>query len=135
MDQYALVLYALVLWREAQNQNDATIRAIAWTIKNRVAKPRWWGMNLIGVLTKKWQYTSLTGTGDPNLIKWPEEGDGVFARCLRIASSTLSNIEGEIDPVKGATHYYSTDLKVLPEWVSALPWVCDIGPFKFFIEK
>lgn len=133
------VMLALCLWREARGEPLEAKAAVACSIRNRVAKPSWWGTGWLGVLTKKWQYTSMTGTGDPNLEKWPQEADTSWLACLAIAYAVHG---GQLDdPTSGATHYFDNSLDPgpgkpdrRPEWAlgGSLVHTVDVGAFHFF---
>jgi len=61
-------LLALMLWREARGESDEAKIAVAHTVVNRVAHPGWWGRTVDDVIAKKWQYSSMTDPGDPQLV-------------------------------------------------------------------
>ena len=134
-----LAFFALCLWREAQNQTDAAITGVAWTIRNRVKAKLWFGVSYVGVVTHPYQYSSFN-SNDPNSRKYPTSQDKAFIRCMKIAqavfSATAEEGAGTTDPTNGAVSYFDKSLdKDPPKW--ALDTVqfkhtVDIGDFHFY---
>ena len=132
--QYEVVMLAIVLWREARGEQLDGKIAVASSIMNRVAKPSWWGKNLIDVLTKKWQYSSLTDPKDKQLTTWPSVDDKSFIDCLLIAEGML---EGVLKPtLRGADSYYDDSLQgdARPKWAKDHPmrFVAKVGRLNFY---
>jgi N-acetylmuramoyl-L-alanine amidase len=111
---YPLVLAAIDLWREAQNQSYAAQAGVTWVIKNRVNA----GHDLVHVITQKFQFSSMTAPGDVNLTKWAETlpPDPAFPQCCSIIDGVFTF--GTIaDPTGGATFYFSLPVTEPPhEW-------------------
>ena len=128
---YEKVLLALVLWREARGEPIDAKRAVAWSIRNRVNHPTWWGGDWATVITKKEQYSSMTHNGDPNCTKWPTATDTSWLACLEIAEAVYS--ESGTDPTNGATHYFDKSLDAAPPaWVASMVHTLDSGGFHFY---
>lgn len=132
---FECALLALALWREARGQyHDIDIlRAIAWSIRNRVTRGSkddgtFWGKSWSGVLGFKFQYSSLTAPGDANLVKWPLPDDPSWLVCMDVACEVYNG--GMVDVSGGATHYFSQDNP--PIWAVKLRHIKDMGPFKFY---
>ena len=126
---YELVLLALVSWREASGAGADAMLAVAWSIRNRALNPAWYGVGWADVISKKWQYSSMSAPGDPNLIRWPLVSDPSWASALAIAQLVY---EGSgADPTQGAINYYSTDIAP-PSWVSSMTFTVAVGPFRFY---
>lgn len=140
---YALT--ELCVYREGSGEPRAGQVAIAWSVKNRVLKH---GTTPYEEVTKKWQFTSITGTGDPNLTRFGDQHDPTWQQCQIIADGVL---EGSIgDPTNGSTLYYNpdaietdveitlTDGRVIPfpkTWNRlAVRFVLQIGKHYFFQE-
>lgn len=139
---YALT--ELCVWREAQGEGRAGQIAVAWVIKNRSDTS---GLSPYEVVTTKWQFSSMTAPGDPNLGKFGNALDPIWQQCQIIADGVL---EGTIsDPVSGATLYYNpnaietTATIVLPNgnsipyphgWDKNVHFVSQIGKHYFFKE-
>lgn len=130
--EYERILLALTIWREASNQRDEARIAVGCSIMNRVERPSWWGRTLLQVLTKAEQYTSInTKTNDPNLRRWPQDGDPAFEACYRIATGILAGVYN--NPFPGADSYYDTSIPE-PWWAKKQPesYVGASGQFRFF---
>lgn len=127
-----LYLIALCNWREAQNQSLATKVAQAWTIRNRVLKPSWWGRGWGSVVTKFEQYSSFN-SNDPNSRKWPAPKDAAWGDCWKVAELVY---EGNIpDPTFGATHYYDESMDANPpRWAvdGTMTKTAELERFRFF---
>jgi N-acetylmuramoyl-L-alanine amidase len=125
-------MLALTIWREARNQSYDAKRAVAWSVMNRVALQGYMGRSIQQVLAHPWAYTSMTGSGDPNLIQWPwSDDDQVWQDCLRAAQDGIAQ-QGQ-SPIGNATHYYDRSIPP-PNWTTAptSQYVGDVGSFHFW---
>jgi len=123
----ALVFTALCLWREARGETDDVIKGVANVIMNRARKQF---TNLISVVTKPWQFSSLTDPKDRQLTTWPKENDPSWLKCLTLANDL---IEGTLaNPVGGADHYYDISMKTPPAWADENKFVAKLGRIRFF---
>ncbi len=132
-EQYEVFLLALLLWREARGEDVTTKRCVAWSVRNRVEHPSWWGVDWASVIAKKFQYSSMTAPGDPNLTRWPLPADTSWIACMHIASQVYRSAIP--DPSRGATHYYDKSLdRTPPAWAAGggMIHVLDSGNFHFF---
>ena len=118
-------LLALCIWREARGEEYKAKAGVAWSIRNRVARPGWWGNSLYTVILKPWQYSSFNA-GDPNATKFPVPDDMYWLDCVRATA--------EPDDVSlGATHYYDRSLDGHPpEWAKSMTHTCNLGNLRFF---
>lgn len=121
----------LTIWREASNQPRAAKVAIGYCIKNRVSHPKWWGSDVMSVVFKKWQFSSLTAPGDPNLDRWPSRIDPSWIESLAVAESVLAADLLAANPVKGADSYYDSSIAP-PAWTMGARFVGEIGALKFY---
>lgn len=126
---YEVSLLALTIWREASSEPINAKMAVAWSIRNRVSHPSWYGGTWAEVLTKRLQYSSMTAGGDPNLIRWPLASDLSWTDSMTVATS-IHDAPPMMDPTNGATHYYSGDTK--PSWASEMTHTLDSASFHFF---
>lgn len=131
---YEITLLALTIYREARGEPyDAKI-AVAHTPMNRVAHAGWWGHDLIGVLTTKWQYSSLTDPNDKQLTVWPKADDATFEECLKIAALVVGGVYKS--PLNGIDSYYDDSLQGdrMPKWAKEHPerFVGKIGRLNFY---
>jgi N-acetylmuramoyl-L-alanine amidase len=109
---YEQFMLSLVMWREGSNQTHAAKVGIGWVIRNRAAHPGWWGKTIVEVIVHKWQFTSMTGKGDPNLLRWPTEEDPSWIDAQAAATEAMD--QQSTDPTNGAVDYYSPPLTAPP---------------------
>ncbi len=125
------VFLALTLWREARSEPHDGKVAVAWSILNRVRRPSWWGNDVMSVVTKKWQYSSLTDPNDKQLTRWPESKDASWWECVQIArdlvhGANLPNL------APGADSYYAVSMPVPPKWATPETFVAQVGGHRFY---
>jgi spore germination cell wall hydrolase CwlJ-like protein len=119
---------ALVTWREARGEGVACMTAVACSIMNRVNNPKWWGTDVTSVVTKKWQYSSMTDPKDRQLTTWPGL-DPWWEQALTIAQ-TVYDAKVE-NPVQGADSYYDISIPP-PKWADDTKFVKQVGRIKFY---
>lgn len=127
--QADLAFVALMTWREARSETYLAKLAVAYTVVTRAKQPGWWGSSISTVLGRPFQYTSMTGPGDPNLILWPREADASWAECLMAANAALQGTEP--DPAEGADSYFSLGIPT-PMWATQDRFVVQIGRIRFY---
>jgi hypothetical protein len=145
-EQYVVMMFGLLLWREARGQSYDEIVAVACSVRNRVRQPGWWGKTYLGVITHAGQYSSFpwinrngTVIADANGMRFPipeDSGWTKFLECCGIAENVIKDIK--TDTVNGATHYYDKTLDSNPPAWTKVPdsqHICDIGPFRFWKAK
>ena len=121
------VFLALVVWREARGESLTGQTAVAMSILNRVHRPSWWGNDVMTVVFKKWQYSSMTAPKDPQTINWPVN-DAVWKQCLQVASDAIVGLTP--DPAPGADSYWDSSITA-PKWATQDNFVCKIGKLSF----
>ena len=119
---------ALCLWREARGESTEAKIGVACSIMNRVNRPSWWGKSVMGVLFKKWQYSSLTDPKDRQLTLWPVQGP-VWTECMTIAHDVLYGMVE--NPVPGADSYHDISIPS-PKWAKPEMFVRQIGRIRFY---
>jgi spore germination cell wall hydrolase CwlJ-like protein len=120
---------SLTIWREARGEIFLAKLAVAYSILNRVARPSWWGNDIMSVVFKRWQYSSLTAPGDPQLATWPNAADAAWRDAMRAANEAISGTTP--NPVPGADSYY--DLSIAPpKWADPKKFVKAVDKFRFF---
>jgi len=126
-----LVLLELCVWREAQNQPEEGMHAVACSIRNRVLHPSWWGHDWKSVILKPWQYSSFN-KNDPNEKKWPEDDDVAFPKVTMACIPVFLN--HDMDSTGGATHYYDTSIDFPKAWGNELEWenTLNVGQLRFW---
>jgi spore germination cell wall hydrolase CwlJ-like protein len=120
---------ALCVWREARGESLAAQTGVAYVIMNRVKKPSWWGHDVMSVLFKKWQFSSLTDPGDKQLTRWPDSSDESWQRCLEVACNVIER--NFPNTVRGADHYYDISIRP-PKWADPLKFVAQVGRLRFY---
>ena len=129
-EAYEFGLLPLAIWREARNQGYQGMLAVAWSIKNRVIKPCWWGVSFPTVILKKWQYSSFNWN-DPNDVQFPKGNEPDWQDALRAATDVFTN--SVPDPTMGADSYFDKSLDSNPpDWSKTAVHTCDIGAFHFY---
>ena len=123
-------LLALVIWREARGEGELGMRAVAWTVRNRVEHPTWWGTDYGSVIAKREQYSSMTHAGDPQLSRFPLADDASFAQALEIAYAIV-NDEPIGNPVATADSFYDTSIAA-PNWATPDCYVGTVGRIRFY---
>jgi spore germination cell wall hydrolase CwlJ-like protein len=122
------MMLALTMWREARGEGVIGMRAVGHVIKNRVDAthlPDKWD----DIMTKKWQFSSLTATGDSQLVAWPNSPDPIFEEAMNLADSIFTNMDADI--TAGATHYFNPGV-VLPTWAASMTKIASIGHHDFY---
>lgn len=133
-DVYPLNLLALCIWRESRGEVVAAQRAVAWSIRNRVENPTWWGNDWVSVILKNYQYSSFNHN-DPNAVKFPIETDTSWQSCFAWAEEAYLGANPSDDPSLGATHYYDRSLDANPpSWAKdgSMVETTSIGNLRFW---
>lgn len=128
-----LELLALVIWREASGEGIQGMRAVGWSIRNRVMTPSWWGRSYEQVILKPWQYESMM-TAPGKTLRTPVESDTSWVVAKQTATEVYQGIAGT-NPVGPATHFYAFKLIPPPNWVSApgSKFIVEIGGHRFYV--
>lgn len=135
---YDFVLLALVVWRESRGESLAGKQAVAWSIRNRVSNPGWWGKGWAGIILQPYQYSSFN-RNDPNATHFPVSLDPSWADCLNVAqqvyTDSLTAMPVIPDPTNGATSYFDMSLDHNPPTWSTdggMTKTVDIGRLHFY---
>jgi N-acetylmuramoyl-L-alanine amidase len=131
-DFYGLFLLALCLWREDRGGSLESKTAVAWSIKNRVENPGWWGYSWISCILMPWQYSSFN-RNDPNSSKFPVSDDPSWRDSMNVATSVFDDVIA--DPTGSATHYFDNSLDGdPPKWATdgSMVKTVDIGRLHFY---
>ncbi len=120
---YAGILTAICIWREARGESSLAQRGVWHVINNRAADKRWPNTAPQVILQPK-QFSSFN-EGDPNAVKWPMPLDPSWLRVCNVVD------EPGDDPTAGANHYHSA-MPVLPSWAEPLKLTCHLGGFSFY---
>ena len=138
--QAELALLALVVWREARGEVLFTKQAVAWSIRNRVLSPGWWGHSWWSVILMPMQYSSFNRT-DPNATKWPMQVDPSWEDALQVAADVytpdLTVAPKILDLTRGAVSYFDqSEDDNPPNWAKSglFKHVCDFGRLHFYAK-
>jgi N-acetylmuramoyl-L-alanine amidase len=121
-------LVALCIWREARGELMTGKLAVGCVIRNRVAKPGWWGHDWRSVILKPFQFSSFNAN-DPNADKWPEDDDPSWLASWQAAQDVMGNYP---DVTNGSTLYYSPPLTQVPRAWGAVVATANIGHLSLF---
>ncbi len=124
-----ITFLALAVWREARGQSEECISAVAHSIMNRVNRPKWWGTDILSVVFKKWQYSSMTDPRDRQLTTWPRVDDPAWNQCLMVVDGVLSGKWP--NPAPGADSYFDDSIEP-PYWAEPDKFVVKIGRIFFY---
>jgi N-acetylmuramoyl-L-alanine amidase len=131
-DTYCFALLCLVVWREARGEVFDAKRGVAWSIRNRVQKPGWWGKGWDGVILHPFQYSSFN-TGDANATLVPMLNSISFPDCQAAAMEAWGAVTRDI--TGGATHYFDKSLDGHPPgWATdgSMVHTVDLGALHFY---
>lgn len=96
------VVTALTCWRENRGGMYIGMQSVCNVIQNRAKKH---GTSLYQECVKPWQFTSITGKGDPELTLWPLPNDPQWIAAQQIVAKALDG--SLVDLTGGATLYYN----------------------------
>lgn len=120
-------LLALCAWREDRSGQREGMLAVMCSVRNRVERGN---KSYSSAITQKWQYSSMTAPGDPQLGLYPQGGDPIFELALSLVDDV---IDGAIaDTTGGATNYYADSMTVPPKWADSMTFTVAIGGQRFF---
>ncbi len=123
VSEHDIAMMTKTIIMEARSEPFIGQVAVAWSIRNRHARPGWWSREddtvkddtIAAVCVDAWQFSGFN-TGDPNLrfamIIPPTHW--TYLKCQLVALSVLLDIEP--DPTNGSCHYYSKAMKEPPPW-------------------
>jgi len=133
-----VIFLALCIWREARGETIPTKTAIAWVIKNRVDQK--WGnqKTFQDIVTAPWQFSGMSGVGDPNLVKYPKSYDQTWLDSLAIAN-TVARLQGidttKLDTTGGAVFYHDVSIPAAPAAWGNVIECCKSGRVRFYKPK
>lgn len=130
-DAVDLIFMALTIWREARGESSLTKIAVGYSILNRVRNPKWWGTTVQDVVTKAWQYSSLTDPHDPQLTKWPKSTDTPWLDSLAAAACVLSASPMTPNPAPGADSYFDLSIAA-PVWARPQDFIAQLDHLRFY---
>jgi N-acetylmuramoyl-L-alanine amidase len=129
-------LLVTLVGREARGEIYDAMLGVAWSVRNRVTQPRYWGHDWLSVMAHPEAYSSIyppTKDNDPNLRVYPDMTNAKWALVLEACENAYWGIGP--DPTNGATHYYDRSMDDDPPTWATDPQsehVRDIGDLHFF---
>lgn len=124
-----LTMLALTVWREARGESTAAQLGVAFVVKTRAAQPGWWGKDILSVVTKKLQFTSMTMAADPQTTTWPSWSDPSWLAVLDVAAQVLG---GTVEnPAPDADSYYDISIPA-PKWALSGKFITQLGKIRFY---
>lgn len=124
-DRYLLTM---VLWRESRGEPDHVKTAVCYSILRRVQVGGWWGDTLQKVITKPWQYSSMSDPHDPQLVKYLISTDTAAKQCWDIAEGCLTNSLPNKFPK--ADSYFDQSIPP-PAWATPATFLGKLGKINF----
>lgn len=99
-------ILAATLWSEDRGGGSEGMEPIAGVILNRVARPAWWGDDVIGVCLHQGQFSGWHWA-DPNFrpLLTVDETNPSYALALVIADRALAGTP--VNRANGASHYFA----------------------------
>ncbi|HEX3941374.1 MAG TPA: cell wall hydrolase [Acidobacteriaceae bacterium] len=123
---FSVAAAALCAWREARGEGADGIRGVLHVIANRATLE---GKSWAEIIYAKWQFSSMTAVGDPQLDLVPKQPDLIFEQCHELAELIFDN--GEADITLGATHYFADSIPP-PAWAATMKQTVKIGHHTFY---
>ena len=124
-----VVFLGLTVWREARGESYTCKLAVAFSIIERVHHPKFWGNDVMSVCFKRFQYSSMTNAGDPNLVAWPQAADMAWDDSVQAATAAISGTP--TNPAPGADSYFDDSIAP-PNWAKPSMFVIQIGHILFY---
>jgi len=121
---------AKTAWGEARGEGITGMQAILNVIRNRAAKPGWWGESVSGVCTMPWQF-SCWNADDPNLpqIRAVTDEDPLFRAAFSMATLMIGGALHDL--TRGSDSYYATT-SPRPAWAAGRSPQITIGHHAFY---
>jgi N-acetylmuramoyl-L-alanine amidase len=131
MTQEDLEVMAKTIWGESRGESYLGQIGVGYVIKNRVAKPGWWGRDIKSVCLAPYQF-SCWNVSDPNREKLLKVSvsDPAYLRALGIAALVLTG--DLLDPTQEATSYHASTMDKYPTWTKAMTRTTKLGHHIFY---
>lgn len=134
VDEMIVRMIAGLIHGEADGEPTEGQIAVAWTVRNRVLNPSWWGKSWLEVILKPFQYScwNFDKRGFPDWERVTELIEKATAAQLYISMGVYFGYI--VDPTGGATHYHAS--YVDPAWAGSemMEYLKTIGNHLFYRE-
>ena len=124
-------LLTIMIWREARGESFDAKLQVAWTVRNRVEHPKWWGKTFSEVITKRLQYSSMTYAKDPQLTLYPIVNGQSVSECLNAAYMAYQRISSKMPMYPNADSYFDDSIPP-PNWATQDKFCGKIGRLNFY---
>ena len=121
------VIGALTAWKENRHGGIPGMQSVLNVLINRAAHR---STDVYTEAVRKWQFSSMTAPGDPNLILYPADSDPQWAEALALAEQAASGLLDDI--TGGATSYYALSMQTPPYWAASMVPTVQIAGQAFF---
>ena len=131
--QDTLILLTMLVFGESRGEPQEGKVAVAWVVKNRVSKPRWWGDTWPSVMLRPYQFSCFNKDAplykllNPLAHDRPETWLDCYLAAVGVYHDFLE------DPTLGATHYFNLDIH--PFWADSMEKKVRIGRHEFYREE
>ena len=129
INEYDIGISALCAWRENRGGGRTGMQSVLNVLVNRSQRS---GASIAIEATRRYQFSSMTAPGDPQLVLYPEANDPQFATALALAEQAA---QGQLaDITGGATFYFADTMKDPPSWAASMTQTASIEGQTFFKE-
>lgn len=123
---------ALTVWAEARGEPVAGQVGVTWVIRNRAARPRWWGRSISEVCLKPYQFSCWLPS-DPQSLRLKDPA----TKRLQSYKSVLAVVKDVLagkhpDPTGGADHYCTKAVAATTKWAKGATPIAVIGGHNFY---
>jgi hypothetical protein len=123
---------ARTLWGEARGEGQRGMEAVACVIRNREARPGWWGRDIVEICLKPSQFSAWNpGTASLAALRAVTASDPSFALACEVAARALDG--DPADFTRGALHYHAVGIE-LPRWARGVLPCFTLGRHVFYAD-
>ena len=121
---------ATCAFRENRGGGRSGMQSVLNVLDNRAKKN---GTTIYVEATKKWQFSSMTAPGDPQLTLYVNEDDPEWPLMSLALNLAQSAWEGQLNDITdGATSYYAASMSEPPDWAASMTKTVEIEGQIFF---
>lgn len=136
-DDSETILLARAIYGEAGGESVEVKIAVGWAIRNRVEDSQnRWGNSYHEVILKPFQYVPFNDSkSDPfKKITYPKMEDPLEKQAWQDSFQAANSVilAKEIDPTKGANHFYVPSNQPKPNWADEEKFTVQIGVTRFY---
>ena len=131
MTEQDLLMGQLCAWRENRGGGHTGMQSVLNVLQNRAKRD---GTSIAFEALKKWQFSSMTAPGDPQLDRGPNTLEAVDIATWQLAYElAMEAIEGNLEDITdGAVNYYAESMSPPPSWAASMIYTVTIASQKFF---